>query len=117
MTEFEFHRQVADYLSWAAKDALYTHLPMGEHRHKAVAARLKIMGTARGWADFLFVLEGGKTAALELKRASPKTYQSKEQKQFQADLEAKGGVYRVCRTLDEVESTLRAWGVVRGKAA
>lgn len=61
--------------------------------------------TPRGLPDF-FVVAAGQIYALECKRpkteTSAKTYQSKEQKEWQAGFEKHGGRYFVVRSVEDV---------------
>ncbi len=85
----------------------WTHFPAGEHRDARTGAKLKAMGLAPGWPDFLFVMPNGKLAGMELKFGAGEL--STEQIDVrQAMLACKCG-YAVCRSLDEVEATLSKW--------
>lgn len=108
------------------KDMVWSHIPMGEYRRPATGARLKRMGTRAGFADMLlcFPNADGSPAIhyVEIKR--PKTYQSKNQKAFQAAVEsvaagcAAGAVaYHVVRTLDEAHSLFASIGAYGDVAA
>ena len=52
---------------------------------------------------------------IELKRSSPKTYQSKSQKLIEQQLLSAGCEYRVCRSLEEVDEFLQNKLILRGK--
>jgi len=86
---------------------LWTHFPAGELRDERTAAKLKHMGTQPGWPDFIVVLPGSRMSGLELKvgrgRLGP------HQTAFKDALEALGGDYAVCRSLDDVQAVLSAW--------
>lgn len=99
----------ARFLGVACPDLLWSHFPAGEKRAIKTARKLKDMGLKRGWPDIILCLPDGRMAGIELK--APGAYQKPEQKQFQAALAARGAPYAVCRSLDEVETTLRGWGV------
>lgn len=81
------------------------------------AGQRKLRGVKKGQADYRFVLPPqGRCAELELKL--PGTYQSQEQKAWECGVVKAGGLYAVCRSMAEVEGTLKAWGVeLRGEAA
>ncbi len=83
MTESEIRRQVVDYLRM--KGYFTFHL-------------LQSLGCYRGAPDLIAVK--GKTLFIELKTARGR--QSDYQKQFQADLEAAGGEYVLCRGVDDL---------------
>ena len=73
-------------------------------------AMRKARGVKRGQADYRFVLPpGGRSAEVELK--IPGSYQSPEQKTWEAAVTDAGGLYMVCRSVAEVEGALRGWGV------
>ena len=103
--EFRLACVVADYLALTLPPrVLWSHLPFGEQRSAVTGARLKRMGTKKGWADYLVIHDGG-ILALELK--APKGKQSPEQKDFADALVAAGGAYHVCRSLDDVKTALQ----------
>ena len=73
-------------------------------------AMRKARGVKRGQADYRFVLPPeGRSAEVELK--IPGSYQSPEQKTWEAAVTDAGGLYMVCRSVAEVEGALRGWGV------
>ena len=107
--EFELACVVVDYLRQALPArAVWSHFPAGEARSDRTGGRLKRMGTAKGWADYLIFIDG-KMLAIELK--APKGKLSDEQGAFGDALVANGGHYTVARSLDAVETFLRACGV------
>ena len=90
------------------KTVLWSHLPFGENRSEITGARLKRMGTQKGWADYLFVHDGG-LLAIELKSATGR--QSPAQVAFGDALTALGGMYIVCRSIDQVNAALALAGI------
>lgn len=117
--EFKLACKVADYLrSMALPGVFWSHWPNGEDRPVSAGARLQRMGTVPGVADYILVRERV-PYALELKLASDpiygtrKTYQSPEQKVFQADWEAAGGVYACVHGYDEAIAFLAEHELVR----
>ena len=107
--EFRLSCKVADYLALALPShVLWSHLPFGENRSAITGARLKRMGTKRGWPDYLVLHDRG-TIALELKAEKGK--RSPEQVTFGDAFTALGGDYFVCRSLIDVEAALRMAGV------
>jgi len=107
--EFRLSCVVADYLRRALPStAVWSHFPAGEARSAITGARLKRMGTARGWPDYLIVYDG-KLIGLELK--TPKGPVSKEQQAVGEAFSANGMAWTVARSLDAVESFLRSEGV------
>lgn len=111
--EESLQRAVVQLLTLCLPDnVVWFHVPNGEYRSKRTAGRLKAMGVRAGVADLAFVIVG-KAAFIELK--APRKYQSKVQREFQANIEKAGGLYAVCRSMDDVAETLTGWGVdVRG---
>lgn len=88
---------------------LWFHVPNGGKRNGREAGRLKRMGVRPGVADLLFFW-GRDKGAIELKAGKNK--QTDTQEAFQAEWEALGGKYRVCRDFESVVATLCEWGVV-----
>lgn len=80
----------------------FNRLPSG-----AIVMRKLPKFTPKGLPDF-FVCAGGQIIALEVKRpkteTSAKTYQSKEQKIWQAGFEKHGGKYYVVRSKEDVQA-------------
>lgn len=107
--EFRFSCAVADFLKRSLPStALWTHFPAGEARTAITGARLKRMGTQKGWADYLIVHDG-RLIGLELK--APGGRISPEQRAFGDALVANGFSWSIVRSLDEVETFLRGEGV------
>ena len=113
--EFRLSCLVADYFAAVLPaGVLWSHLPFGENRTAITGARLKRMGTQRGWPDYAIFHDGG-VLAIELK--APKGRLSDHQKAFGDALVALGGAYHVCRSLDDVDAALALAGVlVKGRA-
>jgi hypothetical protein len=111
--EEEIHRAVVKLLESAARHAVvWTHMPAGEARNRAVAGKLLGLGTKRGWPDLLFVLPpDGRLCGLELKR--PDGRLSEAQKTTHAQLAAAGALVEVAYGFDEAVAVLRRWGVLR----
>ena len=107
--EFELACVVVDFLRRALPHrAVWSHFPAGEARSDRTGGRLKRMGTAKGWADYLIFIDGN-FIAIELK--APKGRLSNEQGVFGDAIVANGGHYTVARSGDAVEAFLRACGV------
>ena len=112
-TEFELHCQVADMLRrWATPGWLWTHLPMGELRTPATAARLARMGVGRGWPDFLLLAPHvGRAHFLELKRQGAKL--GDDQVAFAFYCSVNGYPHSVVDSFGDALDLLKAWGAVR----
>ncbi len=106
--EDDLAKAVAETLHVVAPRLLFWHVPNGGKRNAREAARLKAQGVRSGVADLQFILDDGTAAFIELKVEG--TSQTETQKLFQADIEARGLDYVVCRSVDEVLETLRDWG-------
>ena len=107
--EFKLSCVVADWLRVALPArAVWSHFPAGENRDAITGSRLKRMGTAKGWADYLIFIDG-LLIGLELK--VPGARVSPEQAAFGDALTAQGGRYQVCRSLEDAEAFLTASGV------
>lgn len=112
--EFRLSCVVSDYFRAVLPPfVLWTHFPAGEARNAVTGARLKRMGTQRGWPDYLVLHDGG-VLAIELKAEKGK--QSSEQMEFAERLTAIGGKYHVARSLDDVKAALADAGVATREA-
>ena len=85
ITEADIRRQVRDYLH--AKNWFVFHILQG-------------LGAYRGISD-LIAVKDGRVLFIELKTARGR--QSQHQVKFQADIEAHGGEYVLCRGVDELQ--------------
>lgn len=114
--EESLQRAVVKFLTASKPDCLwFASTNQKGTRSKTEMGILKAMGARAGVADLVF-FRGGFIGFIELK--SPKGTQSPAQEQFQAECDAAGVPYMVCRSLAEVEETLAGWGVqLRAKVA
>ena len=93
----------------------YWFVPNGANLSKAQAGKFKAMGLTPGVSDLHFAWATGSLrqfpcfGCIELKWG--RNTETTEQEAFGADLAAIGHTYAVCRTVEEVERTLRGWGV------
>ena len=95
-------RALPPEVAWTSVD------PATDQKMDAVAGkRRKDRGIKPGWADTQYIYQG-RFYAIELKIGNGP--QSDNQKLRQAEIEAAGGVYTICRSVEEVERQLRAWG-------
>lgn len=111
MKEFDLQKAVTQFLMIcvAPSEMTWRAVPNGEYRSPRTAGRLKASGVRPGVGDFSCTLAGGRAAWIELK--TDKGRQSPAQREFQKAEEALGARYAVVRSLDELQSVLRAWGV------
>jgi hypothetical protein len=113
--EFALHCAVADLVArWIMPGWMYSHLPMGEHRNKATAQRLKRMGVVAGWPDFIFV-GPHRLVFLELKRRG--SHQSDEQANVAHHILRSGFDYVCVDNLDDALAALRDFGIVRARVS
>jgi hypothetical protein len=107
--EAHLQRTITAYLRMMLPtDVFFTAFPAGGGG-KVRGAQLKAMGLAPGVPDLLFIYQG-KTRWIELKsdtgRVSPVQHDT-----FCRLYDAGCGNVVVCKTLDEVISTLKTWGI------
>lgn len=108
--EYRLHCAVADFLRAAVpKDILWSHLPMGERRDARTGGKLKRMGTAPGWPDFIFLLPEGRTLFLELKGDGGRL--SRRQRDFHTGANRLGHRCLIARSVDDVQEALVTAGV------
>lgn len=102
--------QVARALGIVAPDLIWFHPANGGYRHPREAKKLKDMGVKPGIADLVFILPPDNAAAfIELKVGKNRLTESQAALQVQCG--ERGIPYAVCRSLDDVLSTLNTWGV------
>jgi len=98
MKESDIQNQICDYLAlkhlffWRQNTA-----PTFQKDRQCFRRMPKY--SLKGVSDIILILDGVPWF-IEVKR--PKTYQSPEQKKFQSNVEANGGIYKVVRGLDDV---------------
>ena len=108
MTEAALHKSVADYLSVALPAGVpWTTFPAGGGG-RVRGSQLKRAGLQKGWPD-IQILVGGLYCGIELK--APGKYPEPHQRAIHEAIKQCGGRVAVCRSVDEVEGTLKAWGV------
>lgn len=106
--ELALQTQVARYLSWCLpEDILWTASMTGQNLSIRQATKNKAAGVKRGWPDLSFLFPDGVTRFIEMKTATGSL--TPEQRRFR-DHCAGFGNFAVCRSVEDVESTLRAWG-------
>lgn len=105
---------VVELVRFTAKPGVVAHsVPNEGPRNPRLGERLKRMGLRPGAGDLVFLLPPtGRAAYLELKNGKDGR-QSAEQKQFELDVIAVGGLYALARTLDEAVTILKQWGAIR----
>lgn len=101
--------QVARFLGIVAPDVCWFHPANGGYRNPREAKKLKDMGVKPGVADIAMILPDGRAAFIELKVG--KNRQTDTQIAFQSECERLNAPYAVCRSIEDVDRTLRSWGV------
>ena len=109
--ELALHCAIADVLKrWCLPDWRYTHLPLGEDRSPATAAKLKRMGVTPGWPDFGFFHISGACCWIELKRRGGVASEAQQELAF--FLMRAGHGYLLTHSFDDALNALRDWGIV-----
>jgi hypothetical protein len=98
----------AQWLSKELPNLLAFHVANERKGPVQMHVKLKRKGVLAGVADWLIFPQNGRKAAIELK--DDEGEQEEDQERFQTRWEASGGLYFVCRTLEEFQ------GVVLGVA-
>ena len=105
--------EIADWLremSLTGKlKAVWTHIPNEGKRSRIVALVLAAMGMISGVSDYVFSWADG-SGYIELKAGANK--ETDNQILFSCWCEALGVHHATCRTLEEVQTTLKEWGVI-----
>jgi VRR-NUC domain-containing protein len=112
--EIALHMAVADVLRrFARPDWRWSHFPSGELRDIKTASKLRGMGLARGWPDFVLIDPSGRLHALELKRQGETL--SDDQEAFEVWCIGHGVPHAIARTSDEALAVLSRWEALRIK--
>jgi hypothetical protein len=111
--EFAIHVMVADVLRrWGTTGWRWTHFPSGEKRSKVTGDRLRRMGTAKGWPDFILLCPyPPKAHFLELKRKGGKL--TDEQQDFADWCKANDYEHAMADNFKDALAILSDWGAVR----
>jgi len=114
--EEALHRAVADYLRLALpEDAVWHHSPNESKGSVAWNVKRKALGMRAGWPD-IEIMWQGRAYFIELKDFGK--YLSPVQKKTHGALLKAGAPIATCRRIEEVEGTLRGWGIpLKARAA
>ncbi len=109
MTERELHKATyALFKSLLVDDVIWHHSP-----NEAASFRGRESGAHKGFPDWFLswrdAYDAGHTGFIELKREG--SYCTPEQKYTLHTLKDHGAYTAVCKSLEDVEGTLTAWGV------
>ena len=118
ISEHALQLAVTEELAWRMPpDVPWTSVDHAAKLSPRQAGERKRRGVKRGQADYRFILPpNGRSSEIELKVRG--SYQTPDQKAWEASVLAAGGLYMVCRSMAEVEGALAGWGVkLRGEAA
>lgn len=106
--EQQIHNAVVDFLSLALPaDVPWTSFPAGGGG-RVRGAQLKRAGLKAGWPDIQILIDG-LYCGIELK--APGKYAEPHQRVIHETIKQCGGRVAVCRSVEEVEGTLRGWGI------
>ncbi len=106
--EDDLHKAVAEYLDLALPlDACWTTIPAGGGG-RVRGAKLKAMGYKAGWPDILIIY---RQRAFHIELKAPRRGLSKDQKARHPSILNAGAPIAVCQRIEEVEGTLRGWGL------
>lgn len=105
--EQQLQRLVVDYIRRAYPEIVFWHCPNGGKRTAVEAMRFQQMGVLAGVPDLHFLMPGGRIAFIELKAGKGKL--SASQASFFAQADKWNAPWAVCRTLEEVVTTLIEW--------
>lgn len=107
--EDSFQIDVVEFLALGLTDgAWFCHVPNGGKRSKAEGGKFKAMGVKAGCPDLLVVWRG-RSFWIELKTRTGTL--STNQKNTHAALIGAGSPVATCRSLADIETTLRGWGI------
>ena len=104
--EAQLQRAVAQFLERALGPGVMWRMVENKPRSKIAGAQQKGRGVQAGTPDILLWWYDG-FGAIELKSMTGHLRES--QRDFWAEFKAIGGLYAVCRAVDNVETTLLAW--------
>jgi len=109
--EQEIQKAVADLLFLTEKKNgfFWFAVPNGGYRSKIEASIMKGLGTRAGVPD-ICIIKHGRAYWIELK--SPIGKLSDAQKKMMLTLHDVGCLVAVCRSIDDVQSALKCWGIV-----
>lgn len=106
--QIEFFRQVPLFFP-RLPDKLLFAVPNGGSRHKIEAANMKRQGVKAGVADVILQIPKKGFASLCLEFKTKAGRQSKEQKEYQRQVEMAGSKYVVVRSVEEAIGEMRMY--------
>lgn len=110
-SETAIHEAIVAHLRTRGRRGVpWFHVPNGELREPAIAAKLQRMGTKPGVPDLLLLIDG-RLHGLELKRERGGVL-SADQRAMHEALRSAGAVIDTARGLDEAVRLLEQWGAL-----
>ncbi len=112
------HRPIAQYLDVVCKQAgfYWTTFPGGGKRPRVEAAIFKGLGVKPGVADILIISIEGRAFWAECKAPATMTGRkatpSKVQLEFATEMRNRNSPYTVVRSIDDMKSALKHWGLL-----
>ena len=106
--QIEFFRQVPLFFP-RLPDKLLFAVPNGGSRHKIEAANMKRQGVKAGVADVILQIPKKEFASLCLEFKTKTGRQSKEQREYQRQVEMAGSKYVVVRSVEEAIGEMRMY--------
>ena len=106
--QIEFFRQVPLFFP-RLPDKLLFAVPNGGSRHKIEAANMKRQGVKAGVADVILQIPKKGFASLCLEFKTKTGRQSKEQREYQRQVEMAGSKYVVVRSVEEAIGEMRMY--------
>lgn len=123
--EEQLQRTVVEYLRWTKPNCVWFFVNNGARLSKAQAGIAKAMGVLAGVGDLVFIFKDDEeytrawVGFIELKADDNDL--SAVQEDFAEAIMECGALYEVCRSIEDVERTLKSWHVTfahdRGRAA
>lgn len=108
-SEDALHLNVVRFLNLAlTSETVWFHVPNGIRTGMKQAAKHKKMGMKAGVSDLIFCHDG---RHLEIELKMEGKYLRPTQRDWRDGVEQAGGKHATCRSLRDVEETLREWGV------
>lgn len=94
--------------------AYLSSMPIGNQKDPSVCRairwrKLKDTGACEGAADLFLAIPSGRYHGLFIEMKTPSGKQSKEQRMFQADVEAQGYMYALCKGFDEAVHCIKKY--------
>lgn len=111
-SELRLHSRVVSLLRvWGCPEWRWTHIPSGEKSEPRTAAKLKMMGVARGWPDLVLIGPDSRFHGLELKRDGGRL--SEDQQGLARWCATHGAAFSCADSFKGAVAVLKQWGALR----